>query len=58
MKKFLTWKKELTRKVAQKYADILYKKLKESLGKDEFNTWYTMALYLDYWCVSKDIYLD
>jgi hypothetical protein len=50
--------KKLVTKFAQNIADFLYERLEESLGKEEFNTWFTAALYLDFYCVKNDIYLD
>lgn len=44
--------------IAQKYADFLITKLDQSTSDEEFQMWFNQAIYLDFYCTSRDIYLD
>ena len=40
-------------------ADFLIKRLEMSLNnEEEFETWFTMLLYLDLYCTEKGVYLN
>jgi hypothetical protein len=43
---------------AQPFADFLIMCLDGSTSDSEFNNFYTIALYFDYWCQRKGVYLD
>lgn len=57
MKKLKEFKIRVIRKYAQMYADFLIERLKESTDQ-EFEIWFTQALYLDFYCEQRGIYLD
>ena len=50
--------KRIIEKVTQRYADFLISRLELSNSDEEFETWFTMALYLDLYCTNKGIYLN
>lgn len=43
---------------AQPMADFLTERLEMSKDNQEFETWFTMALYLDLYCTNKGLYLN
>jgi hypothetical protein len=50
--------KRIIEKVSQRFADFLISRMEQSIVKEEFETWFTMALYLDLYCTNKGIYLN
>jgi len=50
--------KEIIKKVTQRYADFLISRLELSNSDEEFETWFTMSLYLDLYCTNRGIYLN
>jgi hypothetical protein len=50
--------KRIIEKVTQRYADFLISRLELSNSKEEFETWFTLALYLDLYCKNRRIYLN
>lgn len=58
MKRFKQWKKETITKWAQIYADIIIEGLKQSYNLESDNFWISQGLWLDSWCVDRDIYLN
>lgn len=43
---------------AQPMADFLIERLETSVDEKEFETWFSMALYLDLYCTQKGVYLN
>jgi len=59
MQKIKEFKTKVIKKYAQMYADFLIERLKESTNTQEFEIWFTQALYLDLWCEQNHgIYLN
>lgn len=58
MKKLKEFKNRVIKKIAQKYADFLIDRLEQSTDQQEFEMWFTQALYLDLYCEQREIYLD
>ncbi len=58
MKKIKQFRNKLIRKIAQPYANFLIEQLKQSTTQQEYEIWFTQALYLDFYCEQKGIYLD
>jgi hypothetical protein len=57
--KYKEWKLELRRKMAQRYADLIIRQLKNSKTEFEFNYWMNQGVMLDSKMVGLyDIYLD
>ena len=59
MKKIKEIKSKFIIALAQPMADFLIKRLEMSLNnEEEFETWFTMLLYLDIYCTEKGVYLN
>ena len=58
MKKLKEFKNRVIKKIAQKYANFLIDRLEQSADQQEFEMWFTQALYLDLYCEQREIYLD
>jgi len=58
MKKLKEFRNRVIKKIAQKYADFLIDRLEQSTDQQEFEMWFTQALYLDLYCEQREIYLD
>jgi len=58
MKKLKEFRNRVIKKIAQKYADFLIDRLEQSTDKQEFEMWFTQALYLDLYSEQREIYLD
>lgn len=58
MKKIKQLQTSLIKFWAQPLANFLVERLKESKDSKDFENFYLMALYLDLYCTSKNIYLD
>lgn len=43
---------------AQPMADFLIERLENSANNEEFETWFTISLYLDLYCTNKGVYLN
>lgn len=57
--KYYEWKRNLTRKYAQKFANHIIKMLDNSVSEKEINSWINLGVWLDTYCVYKyDIYLN
>lgn len=50
--------KEITKKVAQKFADYTITQAAASKTNDEFEFWILMGYRIDNYCVGRDIYLN
>jgi hypothetical protein len=50
--------KNITKIIAQFWANLIIKRLEGAQTDFEFDFWMTHALTIDTWCVSKQIYLD
>jgi hypothetical protein len=50
--------KRIIEKLSQRFADLLISRMEQSNSSEEFETWFTMALYLDLYCTNKGIYLN
>ncbi len=44
--------------LAQSYADFLISRLEDSKTNEEFQMWFSQALYFDFYCTGRNIYLD
>lgn len=58
MKKIKELRAKFTMSWAQPMADFITEKLKTSVDNQEFETWFTIALYLDLYCTNKEVYLN
>lgn len=58
MKMIKELRAKFTRSWAQPMADLLIERLQTSTDEQEFETWFTIALHLDLYCVNKGIYLN
>lgn len=59
LEKFKAWRKELRRKSAQWYADLIIRQLNNARTEFEFNYWLNQGFGLDSRMVElHDIYLD
>ena len=58
MKKIKEIRDKFTMSLAQQMADFITEKLKTSVDNQEFETWFTIALYLDLYCTNKGVYLN
>ena len=58
MKKLKEFRNRVIKKIAQKYANFLIDRLEQSTDQQEFEMWFTQALYLDLYCEQREIYLD
>ncbi len=44
--------------ILQKYANFIIEKLEKSKTDEEFEMWFSQALYLDFYCNKHYIFLD
>jgi hypothetical protein len=58
MKKLKELRAKFTMSWAQPMADFLIERLETSETKEEFETWFTISLYLDLYCTNKGLYLN
>ena len=59
MKKLKELRAKFIMSWAQPMADFLTKRLEMSIdNKEEFETWFIMALHLDLYCTKKGVYLN
>lgn len=58
MKKLKELRAKFITSWAQSMADFLIERLETSQDNQEFETWFTIALYLDLYCTNKGVYLN
>jgi hypothetical protein len=51
-------KKRIIKKLAQRYANFIYKRASKASTKTDFDVWFNLGMGLDRWCVARDIWLD
>jgi hypothetical protein len=58
MKKIKELRAKFIMSWAQPVADLLIERLETSVDNQEFETWFTIALYLELYCTNKGVYLN
>ena len=49
---------DLRKKILQGIADFIYLNLEHSITQQQFEQWLWLGLWLDAWCVERDIWLN